>query len=56
MELVYQALYEGLSKAAALRSAQQTILAETPGLHPAYWGGFQLIGSSNPLTPWAEPN
>jgi CHAT domain-containing protein len=56
MELVYQALYEGLSKAAALRSAQQTILAETPGLHPAYWGGFQLIGSNNPLTPWAEPN
>jgi CHAT domain-containing protein len=56
MELVYQALHDGQSKAAALRSAQQAILEESPGLHPAYWGGFQLIGSSHPLTSWAEPN
>jgi len=56
MELIYQALHTGMSKAAALRSAQLAILAESPGLHPAYWGGFQLIGSSNPLTSWAEPS
>jgi CHAT domain-containing protein len=54
MELLYQALHAGMSKAAALRSAQQAILRESPGLHPAYWGGFQLIGNSNPLTNWAE--
>jgi CHAT domain-containing protein len=50
MELLYQALKAGCSKAAALRSAQLSLIAESPQLHPAYWGGFQLIGNSTPLT------
>jgi CHAT domain-containing protein len=52
MELVYQVLHRGHSKAAALQSAQRAILSESPQLHPAYWGGFQLIGNSIPLTSW----
>jgi CHAT domain-containing protein len=50
MEIMYQALKEGSSKAAALRSAQMTILDEDPKLHPAFWGAFQLVGNPSPLS------
>lgn len=50
MRQVYSALRQGTSKAAALRAAQQAILAHTPRLHPAFWGAFQLIGNPDPLT------
>jgi CHAT domain-containing protein len=50
MEVMYQALREGASKAAALKSAQMTILAEDPKLHPAFWGAFQLVGNPSPLS------
>lgn len=54
MEHFYLSLQAGMSKAAALRSAQQAIRKASPGLHPAYWGAFQLIGNNSPLTTWAE--
>ncbi len=50
MQAVYQNLHTGASKSAALRDAQCTILAEHPNLHPAYWGAFQLIGDTRPLS------
>ena len=50
MEHFYSALYKGLSKPAALRSAQQALLQQTPKLHPAFWGAFQLIGDPQPLS------
>jgi CHAT domain-containing protein len=50
MRYVYQALQAGASKAAALRDAQRTILADSPHLHPAFWGAFQLIGDPSPLS------
>jgi CHAT domain-containing protein len=51
MEVMYQALKAGASKAAALRQAQLTLLAGDPQLHPAYWGAFELVGNPDPLTP-----
>jgi CHAT domain-containing protein len=54
MEEMYQALREGFSKAAALRSAQTRILAENPKLHPAFWGAFQLVGNPSPLSILSE--
>jgi CHAT domain-containing protein len=50
MERMYQALRSGASKAAALRDAQRTLLAEAPQLHPAFWGAFQLVGDASPLS------
>ncbi len=50
MEAMYQALQNGDSKAAALRSAQRRMLAENPRLHPAFWGAFQLVGNAGPLS------
>lgn len=50
MERLYGALRDGKSKAAALRGAQQSILADNPNLHPAFWGAFQLIGDARPLS------
>ncbi len=50
MEQLYSALYEGASKAAALRSVQSGLLAAEPDLHPAFWGAFQLIGDAGPLS------
>ena len=50
MEYLYRALRAGQSKAAALRAAQQTLLAAAPQLHPAFWGAFQLIGDARPLS------
>ncbi len=51
---MYQALFAGESKAAALRKAQQKMLAEDPELHPAFWGAFQLIGDACPLSTYSE--
>lgn len=50
MEQFYKALRAGASKAAALREAQQIILAEDFQRHPAHWGAFQLIGNGNALS------
>jgi CHAT domain-containing protein len=48
-------LYESLrnkntSKAAALRAAQRSLIAENRQAHPASWGAFQLIGNAEPLS------
>lgn len=50
MEHFYKALRDGVSKAAALRGAQQVALARHPELHPALWGAFNLVGDANPLS------
>lgn len=50
MEHMYQALHRGASKSAAMREAQQFMLAEDDWRHPAFWGAFQLIGSDMPLS------
>lgn len=49
MEYLYSALKQGVSKAAALQTAQQAMLADDPRLHPAFWGAFQLVGDAAPL-------
>jgi CHAT domain-containing protein len=53
MDKFYSVLQAGQSKAAALRVASLTILDEQPGLHPAFWGAFQLIGNADPLSTFA---
>ncbi len=50
MQRMYGALRRGESKAASLRNAQKSILAERRDLHPAFWGAFQLIGDDSPLS------
>lgn len=57
MQQMYAALERGVSKAAALRDAQRSLLAADPSLHPALWGAFQLVGDAGPLsaTRSAEP-
>lgn len=55
MQRLYQGLLAGTSKAAALRDAQRAFLDETPQLHPAFWGAFQLIGSADPLSNAHQP-
>ena len=50
MERMYAALSRGESKAASLRHAQTSILAENRNLHPAFWGAFQLIGDDSALS------
>jgi CHAT domain-containing protein/tetratricopeptide (TPR) repeat protein len=50
MDELYHRLDSGASKAAALRGAQLTLKRAYPGLHPAYWGAFELIGNADPLT------
>lgn len=55
MEIFYQALLSGYSKAAALASAQRAFLqsARTSGrtyyMHPYFWAAFQLIGDAGTL-------
>jgi CHAT domain-containing protein len=49
MDSLYRNLKNGATKAAALRHAQFGLLALQPGLHPAYWGAFELIGNADPL-------
>jgi CHAT domain-containing protein len=50
MDTFYSGLQAGKSKATALRDADLALIAERPGLHPAFWGAFQLIGNGDPLT------
>jgi CHAT domain-containing protein len=50
MEGFYRALHAGAPKGAALQNAQKEMLAELPGMHPAHWGAFQLIGDAGPLS------
>lgn len=50
MESLYKALEAGAGKASALRAAQLALRAAQPELHPAFWGPFQLIGDSAPLS------
>ena len=50
MEQMYGELDNGKTKAAAVRNAQRSLLAENEGLHPAFWGAFQLIGDAQPLS------
>ena len=50
MSDLYQSLRAGASKAAALRAAQVRALQHSAGLHPAFWGAFQLIGHAGPLS------
>jgi CHAT domain-containing protein len=50
MRHLYQALQAGAPKATALRDAQRAVLADSPDLHPAFWGAFQLIGDPSPLS------
>jgi CHAT domain-containing protein len=54
MEALYRALRAGASKAAALRAAQRYFIEEASGLHPAFWGAFQLVGDAGPLSNWTE--
>ncbi len=50
MEHMYETLRTGASKAAALREAQRSIIAQNRETHPAFWGAFQLIGDGRPLS------
>lgn len=50
MDELYHQLDSGVSKAAALREAQLALMRAYPGLHPAFWGAFELIGNADPLT------
>ncbi len=50
MEQMYSTLRAGASKAAALREAQLSFLAENREMHPAFWGAFQLVGDAGPLS------
>jgi CHAT domain-containing protein len=50
MKKMYASLLDGVSKAAALRNVQRSILAANREIHPAYWGAFQLIGNADPLS------
>jgi len=50
MEQMYKALRMGRSKSAAIREAQQYMMAEDGWQHPAFWGAFQLIGNDQPLS------
>lgn len=56
METLYEQLDNGASKAAALRTAQITLMRAYPGMHPAFWGAFELIGNPDPLTQHPETN
>lgn len=55
MEVFYQALLSGYTKAAALASAQRAFLQRARSshrlhyLHPYFWGAFQLIGDAGTL-------
>jgi CHAT domain-containing protein len=50
MEHFYGRLRAGAAKAEAMRAAACSLLIETPGLHPAFWGAFQLVGEAGPLS------
>ena len=46
----YSCLKDGLSKNLSLQKAQLKLINSFSQLHPAYWGAFQLIGLSEPLS------
>ncbi|MBN1699261.1 MAG: CHAT domain-containing protein [Spirochaetales bacterium] len=50
MRSFYRSLADGHSKTSALSRAQRELIASRPGLHPAFWGAFHLIGHTGPLT------
>ncbi|MBN2440226.1 MAG: CHAT domain-containing protein [Spirochaetales bacterium] len=50
MKSFYRALFSGKSKVLSLCTAQREIIETYPNLHPAFWGAFQLIGHSGPLS------
>lgn len=50
MRVFYQALMAGKRKSTALQAAMVALLGETKTLHPAFWGAFQLIGDTKPLS------
>ncbi|MDA0762583.1 MAG: CHAT domain-containing protein, partial [Proteobacteria bacterium] len=45
MTRFYEALRDGESKASALQTAQQALLADPEWSHPAYWSPYLLIGN-----------
>jgi CHAT domain-containing protein len=51
MQLFYQNLLRGESKVEALRSAQCTLIQQTPSpsSHPYFWAAFRLVGNVGPL-------
>ena len=50
MQLFYQNLLEGGTKAEALRAAQCNLLHQTPiYAHPYFWAAFRLVGEVSPL-------
>jgi CHAT domain-containing protein len=56
MERFYQGLLAGQSRAGALRSAQQALLADARAgkgraawQHPYFWAPFRLLGASDPI-------
>ncbi len=50
MKEFYGSLFSGISKAESLALAQRRMIENHPGLHPAFWGAFQLIGHAGPLS------
>lgn len=48
MVYFYRYLVKGYDKATALQLTQQVFIAGN--YHPAFWGAFQLIGKTNPLS------
>jgi len=53
MQLFYQQLLKGESKAQALRAAQCSLLHQTDSIytHPYFWAAFRLVGEVGPLQP-----
>lgn len=50
MSRLYEILLTGASKATAMRQAQLSVANSRTVIHPAFWGGFQLIGNPIPLS------
>ena len=50
MQQFYRQLAAGASKSRALRHAQNALRDNTPALHPAFWGAFQLVGNPASLS------
>ncbi|MFK7925767.1 MAG: CHAT domain-containing protein, partial [Bacteroidia bacterium] len=49
MQLFFEYIDEGHTKAEALRLAKLDFLAQTDRPHPHYWGAFVVIGKNDPL-------
>lgn len=46
----YRGLMSGQAKDEALQNAQKSFLEQNRWLHPAFWGAFQLVGSTDPIS------